>query len=239
MRERHLRSLALLAAVVSTACGDRVGITDDDASGGTSGHDEDTSAPALPDLGIDAGTISRLTLIACGTSYYACLVAKYWLEKIARLPVEVDIASEFRYRDHIIDERTLVVSVCQSGETADTLAAMEAAQAAGSPQITLSNYEGTQTTRIADSTILIRAGLEIGVAASKTFICSMTDLYLLSLHLGQRRGVIDRDRLHESIQELARLPDMVGSLLGSDAAYVKLSSPIDTSSSSKVLDGNV
>ncbi len=166
--------------------------------------------------------IDKVVLLGMGTSLHAAMVGRVWMESLARIPAEADNSSEFRYRDHIIDDRTLVVSVCQSGETADTLAAMEAAQAAGSPQITLSNYEGTQTTRIAGSTILIRAGLEIGVAASKTFMCSLTDLYLLSLYLGQRRGAIDRDWLRESIQELARLPDMIGSLLASDAAYQEL-----------------
>ena len=95
------------------------------------------------------------------------------MESLARIPAEADNSSEFRYRDPVIDERTLVISVCQSGETADTLAAMEEAASKGTRQHTLCNYPGTQTTRIAEGTTLIRAGLEIGVAASKTFLCSL------------------------------------------------------------------
>jgi glucosamine--fructose-6-phosphate aminotransferase (isomerizing) len=166
--------------------------------------------------------IDRVVLVGMGTSLHAAMVGRAWIESLARIPAEADNSSEFRYRDPIIDGRTLVVSVCQSGETADTLAAMEEAAAKGARQITLCNYDGTQTTRVAEGTILIRAGLEIGVAASKTFMCSLTALYLLSLYLGARRGVLGRDQLSGLVQELAQLPQMLGSLISNEKQYAGL-----------------
>ena len=166
--------------------------------------------------------IDRVVLIGMGTSLHAAMVGRNWIETLAKIPAEADNSSEFRHRDAIIDERTLVISICQSGETADTLAAMEAAAGKGARQVTLCNYEGTQTTRIADGTVLIRAGLEIGVAGSKTFVSSLTALYLMALHIAVKRGAIEEDRLHELIEELARLPNMVGSLLATDRQYERL-----------------
>ena len=166
--------------------------------------------------------INRVVLLGMGTSLHAAMVGRTWIESLARIPAEVDNSSEFRYRNPIIDGHTLVVSVCQSGETADTLAAMEEAAAKGARQITLCNYDGTQTTRIADGTILIRAGLEIGVAASKTFVCSLTALYLLALYLGDKRGALGRRRQSELIQELAHLPQMLGALVSNQQQYVRL-----------------
>ena len=167
-------------------------------------------------------SFNRMVLVGMGTSLHAAMVGRTWMEAIARIPSEVDNSSEFRYRDPVIDEQTLVVSVCQSGETADTLAAMEEATRKGARQLTLCNYPGTQTTRVADGTILIRAGLEIGVAASKTFVCSLTALYLLALHLGIRRGTLGEDRLRGLLQELARLPDLLGTLLSDQEPYQAL-----------------
>ena len=141
---------------------------------------------------------------------------------MAKLPTEVDNSSEFRYRDPVIDERTLVISICQSGETADTLAAMEEARSKGAKQITLSNYEGTQTTRIADATLHIRAGAEVGVAATKTFVCSLTALYLIALHLGRVRGVADNGLGAEAVAELARLPQIFGEMLARQDRFADL-----------------
>ena len=135
------------------------------------------------------------------------------MESLAGIATEVDNSSEFRYRDPVIDEHTLVVSISQSGETADTLAAMDEATAKGARQITLCNYEGTQTTRVADGTILLRAGLEVAVASSKTFVCSLLALYLLSMHMGVRRGHLSKEKCAEIVKELARLPQMLGLLL--------------------------
>ena len=164
----------------------------------------------------------RVVLLGMGTSLHAAMVARAWMESLARVPAEADNSSEFRYRDPVIDDRTLVISVCQSGETADTLAAMEEAASKGARQHTLCNYPGTQTTRIAEGTTLIRAGLEIGVAASKTFLCSLTTLYLLSLHLGIKRGALSKERSDKLVGELAQLPNMLGSLLPDQAHYEAL-----------------
>ena len=166
--------------------------------------------------------IEKVVLVGMGTSLHAAMVGRYWIESLARISAEADNSSEFRHRDPIIDERTLVISVCQSGETADTLAAMETAANRGARQVTLCNYEGTQTTRIADGTVLIRAGLEIGVASSKTFACSLTALYLIALHLAARRGIIDEGLLKTLVDELARLPHMLGTLLANSRQYEDL-----------------
>ena len=174
----------------------------------------------------DINELNKIVLVGMGTSMHAAMVGRTWIETFARIPAEVDNSSEFRYRNPIIDDKTLVISVCQSGETADTLAAMEEAARKGSKQITLCNYAGTQTTRIADGTILIRAGLEIGVAASKTFTCSLTALYLLSLHLGQKRGFLTRKHQVELIKEMAHLPKMLGSIVSKDHEYNLLAQDI-------------
>ncbi len=171
---------------------------------------------------LDIQNIDRVLLLGMGTSFHAAMVGRSWFESLARVYSEADNSSEFRYRDPVIDERTLVVSLSQSGETADTLAAMEEAAAKGAPQITLCNYDGTQTTRVADATILIRAGLEIGVAATKTFVCTLTALYLLALYMGIRRGVLGRGRLSGLVQELARLPEMLGRLVSDQQQYERL-----------------
>ncbi|MCI0813073.1 MAG: glutamine--fructose-6-phosphate transaminase (isomerizing), partial [Chloroflexi bacterium] len=157
--------------------------------------------------------ITRVVIVGMGTSLHAGMVGRLWMESLAGIATEVDNSSEFRYRDPVIDENTLVISISQSGETADTLAAMDEAKNKGARQITLCNYEGTQTTRVADGTILIRAGLEIAVASSKTFVCSLVALYLLSIYMGTRRGYLSKDRCEEMVKELARLPQMMGSLL--------------------------
>ena len=176
----------------------------------------------LPFSDQEINTFDRVVLLGMGTSLHAAMVGRTWIESLARIPAEADNSSEFRYRDPVIDEKTLVVSISQSGETADTLAAMEEAARKGAHQITLCNYEGTQTTRIADATILIRAGLEIGVASSKTFVCSLTALYILALFLGIKRGTLDRERLQTELQDLARLPEMLGTLLSDQDQYEAL-----------------
>ena len=151
----------------------------------------------LAELGLSdelVASIDRVVFLGMGTSLHAAMIGRHWMETLARIPSEYDNSSEFRYRSPILDSRTLVVSVCQSGETVDTLAAMELARDLGSPQVTLCNYPGTQTTRIAEHTLMLRAGLEIGVAASKTFTSSLTSLLLLALEVGTRRGQIGPGR---------------------------------------------
>ena len=185
----------------------------------------DTSSVELEDFPYsdeEIKSIERLVLVGMGTSLHAAMVGRTWIENLSGIAAEADNSSEFRYRDPVIDERTLVVSISQSGETADTLAAMEEASRKGARQITLCNYEGTQATRIADGTVLIRSGLEICVAGTKTFVCSLTTLYLLALHLGIHRGTLGRERLRELVDELAHLPHMMGTLLSDQEQYKAL-----------------
>ena len=166
--------------------------------------------------------IQKVVFVGMGTALHAAMVARSWTESLARIPAEADNSSEFRYRDPVIDENTLVVSVSQSGETADTLAAMEQAASRGARQLTVCNYEGTQTTRVAEGTLLIRAGLEISVASSKAFMCSLTALYQLALYLGVKRGTLSKQRLEPLVRELAHLPEMLGSLISDDGQYQDL-----------------
>nr|WP_320013045.1 glutamine--fructose-6-phosphate transaminase (isomerizing) [uncultured Desulfobulbus sp.] len=154
----------------------------------------DTGVVDLPEIGLDAATLSsidRIALVACGTSWHAALVAKYWIEKYAGIPVEVDIASEFRYRRLLVNERVLTVAISQSGETADTLAGIRRAAELGSKVITVCNVVGSTMTREADGVIYTHAGPEIGVASTKAFTCQLAALFLLTLYLGQIRGTID------------------------------------------------
>ena len=165
---------------------------------------------------------NRVVLLGMGTSLNAALLGRAWMETLARVPSEADNSSEFRYRDPVLDDRTLVVSISQSGETADTLAAMDEATRKGARQITLCNYPGAQTTRVADGTILIRAGPEISVASSKTFVCSLVTLYALAMHVGIRRGVLGQERVREMVQDLAHLPRLMGALLSDQSQYEEL-----------------
>ena len=163
--------------------------------------------------------LDRVVLIGMGTSLHAAMVARSWIESLARMPAEADNSSEYRYRDPVIDDRTLVISVAQSGETADTLSAMEATARMGARQITLCNIEGAQSTRIADGTLFVRAGLEVGVASSKTFVCSLTTLLLLAVHLAERRGTLAEGRHRDLVDELSRLPNILGALLADQKQY--------------------
>jgi len=168
--------------------------------------------------------INRVVLIGMGTSLHAAMVGRLWIESMARIPTEVDNSSEFRYREPVIDERTLVISVSQSGETADTLAGMEIATRLGAKQITLTNYTGTQATRVADGTILLRAGLEIGVASTKTFVCSLTSLLLFAMRIGIAKGTLPQERVSGLVKELAHLPEMLGEIVADERQYIRLAS---------------
>ena len=176
----------------------------------------------LAELGLSdelVHSIDRVVFLGMGTSLHAAMIGRHWMETLARIPSEYDNSSEFRYRSPILDAGTLVVSVCQSGETVDTLAAMELARNLGAPQVTLCNYPGTQTTRIAEHTLMLRSGLEIGVAASKTFTSSLISLFLLALEVGTRRGQIEPERRQALVSELTRLPDLLGSMLTYESIY--------------------
>ncbi len=152
--------------------------------------------------------LSRVVILACGTSYHAGLIGRYLLEEWARLPAESDIASEWRYRRPVIDDRTLVIAISQSGETIDTLAAMKEARQHGGHVLAITNLVGSQMTRDCDSVLYTRAGLEIGVAATKTFTSQVTLMYLLALKLGMVRGKIPPERAEKLLAEVRALPDL-------------------------------
>jgi glutamine---fructose-6-phosphate transaminase (isomerizing) len=157
--------------------------------------------------------IRRIVIVACGTSYHAGLIGRYAIEEWARVPVEVDIASEYRYRNPVVGAGDLVVGISQSGETADTLAAMRTARARGASVLAVTNIMGSQATREADGVLYTRAGLEIGVAATKTFVSQVAAMYLLALRLAELRGTLDSATLTATISELKRLPHLVAELL--------------------------
>ncbi len=153
--------------------------------------------------------LSRIVIVACGTSYHAGLVGRYAIEQWARVPVEMDVASEYRYRDPVVSETDLVIGITQSGETADTLAAMRLARERGAKVIALTNVMGSQATRDADAVLYTRSGLEVSVAATKTFTSQVAAIYLLGLWLAQERGALEPDRISELIAELKALPHKI------------------------------
>jgi glucosamine--fructose-6-phosphate aminotransferase (isomerizing) len=155
------------------------------------------------------GQIERIVVVACGTSYHAGLIGRQGIEQFARVPVDVETASEFRYRDPIVGPRTLVLGITQSGETADTLAAMRLARARGASVLAVTNASGSQATREADGVLLTRAGLEMGVAATKTFVAQVALLHAFALHLAGARRSLPRARLAELQDELERVPALV------------------------------
>jgi glucosamine--fructose-6-phosphate aminotransferase (isomerizing) len=159
--------------------------------------------------------IRRIVIVACGTSYHAGLVGRYAIEQWARVPVEMDVASEYRYRDPVVGADDLVIGITQSGETADTLAAMRLARERGATVLAITNVMGTQATRDADSVLYTRAGLEIGVAATKTFTAQVATMYLLGLWIAQIRGTMETERIAELIAELKRLPSRIQETLPS------------------------
>jgi glutamine---fructose-6-phosphate transaminase (isomerizing) len=157
----------------------------------------------------------RIVVVACGTSYHAGLVGRYAIEEWARLPVEMDIASEYRYRNPVVGPGDLVIGITQSGETADTLAAMRLARERGATVLAVTNVMGSQATRDADGVLYTRAGLEIGVAATKTFVCQVTVMYLLALRLAELRGTLDAERRTTLVGDLKRMPHLLQELLAS------------------------
>ncbi len=148
-------------------------------------------------------------IVACGTSYHAGLVGRYAIESWARRPVEMDIASEFRYRNPVLSERDLVIGISQSGETADTLAAMRLAREQGAKVLAITNIMGSQATRDADGVLFTRAGLEIGVAATKTFVAQVAAMYLFALKLAQIRGTLGPDVRRKLCDDLRAMPHLI------------------------------
>ena len=172
----------------------------------------ETGIVDLPEIGLadqDLRAIERIYLVACGTSWHSALVAKYWIEKYAGIPVEVDIASEFRYRTLLINEKVLTVSISQSGETADTLAGIRLAKRLGGKVITICNVVGSTMTREAHGTIYTHAGPEIGVASTKAFISQLAALFLFTLYLGQRRQVLSFEKSRELGHALVGIAEVV------------------------------
>ncbi|MCB0154993.1 MAG: glutamine--fructose-6-phosphate transaminase (isomerizing) [Anaerolineae bacterium] len=161
----------------------------------------------------EAQRINRIVIVACGTSAYAGTVGQFIIEKLARVPVSVDFASEFRYRDPLIDENTVVLAITQSGETVDTLAALEEAKEKGARIWSIVNVQGSMAHRICDGKILMHAGPEIGVASTKAFTTTLTDLTLLGMYLGQLRGHLGAEESQELARQLAHLPELVGEVL--------------------------
>ncbi len=162
----------------------------------------------------DFKAVRSIKIAACGTSWHAGLAAKYMLEELARVPVEVDYASEFRYRNPVLDESDLLIVISQSGETADTIAAMREAKQAGCKVLAICNVQGSMITREADGTILTHAGPEISVASTKAFTSQVIALYIFSLYLGELRGVLSSEQVVKHAQELIELPLKIEEILG-------------------------
>ena len=162
--------------------------------------------------------LKQVLIVACGTSYHAGLVGKYALERWARVPVEVEVASEFRYRDPVIGEDTLCIAISQSGETADTLAAMRLARSAGARVLAVTNIVGSQATREADGVLFTRAGLEIGVAATKTFLTQELAVLLLALNFAEVRGTLSEEQVRAYTEGLRRIPGLLDHYFASGAA---------------------
>ncbi len=172
----------------------------------------------LEGLGISDEELRRLrrvVIVACGTSYHAGLIGRYAIEKWSRVPVEMDVASEFRYRDPVIDARDLVIGISQSGETADTLAAMRLAREKGAKVLAVTNIMGSQATRDADGVLFTRAGLEIGVAATKTFVAQVAAMYLFALKLAKVHDKLEPEVFGRLVAELKGMPHRIEQLLAS------------------------
>jgi len=183
----------------------------------------------LHEMGLDEAAlrdIERIVICACGTSWHSGLVGKFLIEELARVPVEVDYSSEFRYRRPLVDKRTLAVVITQSGETADTLGALREAKRLGARSIAICNVVGSMATREADGTVYTHAGPEIGVASTKAFTCQLVALHLLAIAIGQARGTLDPERARQLINELEQIPVSIEKTLKLDDRIRELSSQI-------------
>jgi glutamine---fructose-6-phosphate transaminase (isomerizing) len=177
---------------------------------------QDTGLVFLDEMNLtdeDFRSIDKIQLLACGTSWHAALVGKFLLEQFAEVPTEVDYGSEYRYRRPIANHKTLTVVITQSGETADTLAALREAKAKGAKSLAICNVVGSMATREADGTLYTHAGPEIGVASTKAFTCQLVALYILAMYLGQVRGTMLEEQRKRHIAELLRLPTILDEAL--------------------------
>jgi glucosamine--fructose-6-phosphate aminotransferase (isomerizing) len=176
----------------------------------------------LPDLGADPASIAQISVSACGTAYYAGLVGKYWLERYARIPVEIDVASEFRYREPPLPKAGLSLFITQSGETADTLATLRYCKAQGQRIGSIVNVRTSTIARESDVVLPTLAGPEIGVASTKAFTCQLAALACLAIGLGRARGTVSRAQEEELVRALAEVPRHVSTLLHNDPFYERL-----------------
>src|SRR6185312_10951753 len=167
-----------------------------------------------------------IIIVACGTSYHAGMIAKYAIEQWARIPVEVITAAEFRYCDPILGPDTLCIAVTQSGETADTLVGIRQAREQGAPVIAITNIVASAITRLADAVLYLQAGPEICVVATKTFVTSVTVLYLLGLYLGQQYGKLTEEEVRLVLASLERIPDQVQQILDRAASPGDMIAPL-------------
>jgi glucosamine--fructose-6-phosphate aminotransferase (isomerizing) len=181
-----------------------------------------TGDVALNGFSMPLGEIKRIYMIACGTSWHASLVGKFYLEEMTRIPTEVDLASEFRYRDPLVGKDSLVIAISQSGETADTLAAVAEARRRGAKVIAVCNVLESSLTREADFSFMTHAGPEIGVASTKAFTTQLVSLYLIALHMGRRIGAVDEAKGRELIRDLMGLPKCLERALGAEPEVEKL-----------------
>jgi glucosamine--fructose-6-phosphate aminotransferase (isomerizing) len=187
--------------------------------------DFDEGRIRLPELKLTenlAKRINKILITACGTAAHAGMVGKILIEKIARIPVEVDIASEFRYRDPIVDENTVVLAISQSGETADTLAAMEEGRKRGAVLWSIVNAIGSQAMRMADGYVSMQTGPEIGVASTKAFTAPLIDLYMLAVLLGDLRGQLSKEERRRLVSDLRLVPNLVGRCLDQEPQVIEI-----------------
>ncbi len=175
----------------------------------------------LPNTDLDFTKLDRLTMVACGTAFYACLTAKYWFEQLAKLPVEVDIASEFRYREPPITDRTMALFVSQSGETADTLAALRYCEGKADKIVSVINVPESSIARESDVALPIHAGVEIGVASTKAFTCQLSVLLMLALKAAADRGTMSEEDLADHAAALRGLPSVLNAALDQNRAIRK------------------
>ena len=179
-------------------------------------------AVALPQMDFDLSTVKRVTIVACGTSFYAGMVAKYWFEQFARVPVDIDVASEFRYRNPVLEPGGLALFISQSGETADTLAALRHARAEGQKIAVVVNVPTSSMAREADLLLPTHAGPEIGVASTKAFTCQLSVLAALAAHLAVKRGRIDREEERAIVRHLTEAPAALNAALAFDGAIAAM-----------------
>jgi glucosamine--fructose-6-phosphate aminotransferase (isomerizing) len=183
----------------------------------------------LPDVTLDPSTVTaiqRVVFVACGTAFYASLLGRSMIERLAGLPAEVDLGSEFRYRDALVGPETLVVALSQSGETADTLGAVKAARLKGAPILAITNVVGSALSREATATLYMHAGPEIGVASTKAFSTMVVSCYLLALWLGRLRGGLTAEDVRKRVQDLVEVPRLVEKTLELDGAVAALARPL-------------